>query len=102
MRAPPLRRAPGYRGRPCGACRHGHVNGPPLSKRLSKRSEDLAVAFAQDLERPLAAAGSVRRQIRVEGRCLSDPDALHDGKTRPVDEGKTLLREFPLDLPSRF
>lgn len=74
-----------------------HVN------RLSERHEASAVALAQYLEWSLApAARSVRGEVRVECRCSSDPQALHQRKTRSVDQGKALVRKPCLDLRSRI
>ncbi|MGY2938508.1 hypothetical protein ACVWZ6_008110 [Bradyrhizobium sp. GM6.1] len=104
MRAP--RRWPGPECR--GADRlalavTAYVNGPAFKKGLPKRHEDFAVTFAKDLEGPLAtAAGSVRGEIRVKGRCSRDPHALHQGKTRPVDEGKALVREARVNRRSNL
>jgi hypothetical protein len=79
------------------------VNGPAFKKRLSERHVHFAVAFAMDLEGSLAtAAGSVRCEARVEGRCSRDPDAVHHRKTRPVNEGKALLGRARLCLRSRL
>src|SRR4051812_18591159 len=66
-----------------------YVNGPAIKERLSEPLENFAVPLAQDLEGSLAtAAGSVRCEAGIEGRCSRDPHAVHQGKTRPVDEGK--------------
>src|SRR5437870_1765676 len=80
-----------------------HVNRPAFKDRLSERHEDLAVPLAQNPVRSLAtAAGSVRGEVRVEGRCLGDPDALHQLKTRAVNKRKTLLGRARLYLRSRI
>jgi hypothetical protein len=58
---------------------------------------------ASRASRPLAtAAGSVCAEVRVERRCSGDPQALHQRKTRSLDQGKALVRKPCLDLRSRI
>ena len=58
---------------------------------------------ASRASRPLAtAAGSVCAEVRVERRGSGGPQALHQRKTRSVDQGKALVRKPCVNLRSRI